>query len=183
MLAPSGGGLILYQAYGNLYAMTGDQSVSKYSTLSDNSPQQNTQPTINVQPTTELITPTITIHAEENNDNQAEDACFKPYEFINPLCTLVQKVPESSSRNVDTSNMHTFYQRNCFDYHWTKDHPLEQVHGNPSKLVQTRRQLSTNPEICMFALAVSTSEPTNIKEEMANHAWIKAMQEELHRFN
>ncbi|GKA74285.1 retrovirus-related pol polyprotein from transposon TNT 1-94 [Tanacetum coccineum] len=30
-----------------------------------------------------------------------------------------------------------------------KDHPLEQVHGNPSKLVQTRRQLATDLE--MFA--------------------------------
>ncbi|GJY17415.1 ribonuclease H-like domain-containing protein [Tanacetum coccineum] len=39
---------------------------------------------------------------------------------------------ESSSCNVDTSNMHTFYQRHHFDYHWTKDHPLEQVRGDPS---------------------------------------------------
>ncbi|GJZ94467.1 retrovirus-related pol polyprotein from transposon TNT 1-94 [Tanacetum coccineum] len=29
---------------------------------------------------------------------------------------------------------------------------LEQVRGNPSKPVQTRRQLATNPEMCMFAL-------------------------------
>ncbi|GKA06606.1 gag-pol polyprotein [Tanacetum coccineum] len=33
-----------------------------------------------------------------------------------------------------------------------KDHPLEQVHGNPSKPVQIRRQLATDPEICMCAL-------------------------------
>ncbi|GKC34688.1 uncharacterized mitochondrial protein-like protein [Tanacetum coccineum] len=64
----------------------------------------------------------------------------------------VQEVAESSSRNVNTSNMHTFYQRHRSDYHWTKDHPLEQVCGNPSKLVQTKIQLSTNPEMCMFAL-------------------------------
>ncbi|GJS64605.1 retrovirus-related pol polyprotein from transposon TNT 1-94 [Tanacetum coccineum] len=37
--------------------------------------------------------------------------------------------------------------------------------------------------MCMFALAVSTAEPTNIKEAMADHAWIKAMQEELHQFD
>ncbi|GKD15194.1 retrovirus-related pol polyprotein from transposon TNT 1-94 [Tanacetum coccineum] len=78
--------------------------------------------------------------------------------------------------------MHTFYQCYCSDYHWTKDHPLEQVYGNPSKLLQTRRQLSTDPEMCMFALAVSMAEPTNIKEAMAGHAWIEAMQEELHQF-
>ncbi|GJW58085.1 putative reverse transcriptase domain-containing protein [Tanacetum coccineum] len=37
-------------------------------------------------------------------------------------------------------------------YHWTKNHPLEQVHGNPSNPVQTRRQLATDPEMYMFAL-------------------------------
>ncbi|GJR74464.1 retrovirus-related pol polyprotein from transposon TNT 1-94 [Tanacetum coccineum] len=35
----------------------------------------------------------------------------------------------------------------------------------------------------MFALTVSTAEPTNIKEAMADHAWIEAMQEELHQFD
>ncbi|GKA37605.1 retrovirus-related pol polyprotein from transposon TNT 1-94 [Tanacetum coccineum] len=37
--------------------------------------------------------------------------------------------------------------------------------------------------MCMFPLTVSKVEPTNIKEAMANHAWIEAMQEELHQFN
>ncbi|GJQ98764.1 gag-pol polyprotein [Tanacetum coccineum] len=37
--------------------------------------------------------------------------------------------------------------------------------------------------MCMFALAVSIAEPTNIKEAMVDHAWIKAMQEELHQFD
>nr|GFA74555.1 hypothetical protein [Tanacetum cinerariifolium] len=34
----------------------------------------------------------------------------------------------------------------------TKDHPLEQVPGNPSRPVQTRRQLAIDLEMCMFAL-------------------------------
>ncbi|GJT36715.1 retrovirus-related pol polyprotein from transposon TNT 1-94 [Tanacetum coccineum] len=71
--------------------------------------------------------------------------------------------------------MHKFYQRHRSNYHWTKDHPLEQVCGNPSKPVQTRRQLATDPEMCMFVLTVSKDELTNIKEAMADHAWIEAM--------
>ncbi|GKC51021.1 retrovirus-related pol polyprotein from transposon TNT 1-94 [Tanacetum coccineum] len=35
----------------------------------------------------------------------------------------------------------------------------------------------------MFAFTVSTAEPKNIKEAMADHAWIEAMQEELHQFD
>ncbi|GJU01295.1 hypothetical protein Tco_1111633 [Tanacetum coccineum] len=40
--------------------------------------------------------------------------------------------------------------------------------------VQTRRQLATDPEMCMFALTVSIVEPKNIKEAMADSAWIEA---------
>ncbi|GJU73244.1 retrovirus-related pol polyprotein from transposon TNT 1-94 [Tanacetum coccineum] len=49
--------------------------------------------------------------------------------------------------------------------------------------VQTRRQLTTNPKMCMFALTVSTVEPKNIKEAMVDSAWIEAMQDELHQFD
>ncbi|GJZ08644.1 hypothetical protein Tco_0542927 [Tanacetum coccineum] len=130
----------------------------------------DTQPTLNVQPTLEPTIPPTNINAEENNNDQAEYAQFKAYECINPFCTPIQEVVESSSLNIDTSNIHTFYQRQHFDYHWTKDHPLEQVCRNPSKPVQTRRQLSTDPEMSMFVFTVSTAEPKNIKEAMADHA-------------
>nr|GFA13212.1 retrovirus-related Pol polyprotein from transposon TNT 1-94 [Tanacetum cinerariifolium] len=62
-------------------------------------------------------------------------------------------------------------------------HPLEQVIGNPSQSVRTRRQLESNAEMCMFALTVSRTEPKNIKEAMADSAWIESMQEELHQFD
>nr|GEX68424.1 hypothetical protein [Tanacetum cinerariifolium] len=90
---------------------------------------------------------------------------------------------ETSSHHVDSSKMHTFYQRHPSEHHWTKDHPLEQVIGNPSQLIRTRCQLETSGEMCMFALTVSLTEPKNIKEAMANSAWIESMQEELHQFD
>nr|GEV70729.1 hypothetical protein [Tanacetum cinerariifolium] len=120
---------LLFSPLFDEYFTAGNQSVSKSSALFDNSNQQNMQPIVNVQPTIDSITPTTTVHAKENNDNQAADARFEPYEFINLFCTPVQEVLESSLRNVDTSNMHTFYPRHQSDYHWTKDHPLEQEEG------------------------------------------------------
>nr|GEZ18061.1 retrovirus-related Pol polyprotein from transposon TNT 1-94 [Tanacetum cinerariifolium] len=59
----------------------------------------------------------------------------------------------------------------------------EQVIGNPSQLVRTRRQLESDGEMCMFTLTVSRTEPKNIKEAMANSAWIESMKEELHQFD
>ncbi|GJU72387.1 retrovirus-related pol polyprotein from transposon TNT 1-94 [Tanacetum coccineum] len=79
--------------------------------------------------------------------------------------------------------MHTFYQRHPSEHRWTKDHPLEQVIGNPSQSIKTRRQLETNGEMRMFALTVSQTEPKNIKEAMDDSAWIEAMKEELHQFD
>nr|GFB52175.1 ribonuclease H-like domain-containing protein [Tanacetum cinerariifolium] len=95
-------------------------------------------------------------HAE--NKEVADD------EFINIFSTPVQDQGDTSSRH-------------------TKDHPLEQVIGNPSQSVRTRRQLESDAEMCMFALTVSRTEPKNIKESMADSAWIESMQEELHQFD
>ncbi|GKC69187.1 retrovirus-related pol polyprotein from transposon TNT 1-94, partial [Tanacetum coccineum] len=64
-----------------------------------------------------------------------------------------------------------------------KDHPLEQVIGNSSQSIRTRRQLETDGEMCMFVLILSRTEPKNIKEAMADSTWIKAMQEELRQFD
>ncbi|GJW07208.1 retrovirus-related pol polyprotein from transposon TNT 1-94 [Tanacetum coccineum] len=129
---------LLFSLLYDEFFTVGNTSVSKSSSLSDNSVQQDTPPPVNVQPKIEPITPTTAVHAEENNNNLAEDARFEPYEFINPFCTPVQELAKSSSRNVDNPNMHTFYQLHQSEHRWTKDHPLEQVHQNPSKPVQTR---------------------------------------------
>ncbi|GKD53890.1 retrovirus-related pol polyprotein from transposon TNT 1-94 [Tanacetum coccineum] len=122
---------------------TGTSHVNKSSSPTDNSIQQDTLPSMNIHSTSESSTPT-NVHTEENNNDQAE--------FTNPFCTPVQEAAESSSRNIGNSNIHTFNQPQDSEYRWTKDHPLTQVYGNLSKPVQTRRQLATDPEMCMFAL-------------------------------
>ncbi|GJT55444.1 retrovirus-related pol polyprotein from transposon TNT 1-94 [Tanacetum coccineum] len=59
----------------------------------------------------------------------------------------------------------------------------EQGETSSRYVVLIRRQLETDGEMCMFALIVSQTEPKNIKEAMADYAWIEAMQEELHQFD
>ncbi|GJY67092.1 retrovirus-related pol polyprotein from transposon TNT 1-94 [Tanacetum coccineum] len=46
----------------------------------------------------------------------------------------------------------------------------------------TRQRLHTDSEVCMYALTVSTIEPNNIKESMADHSWIESMKDELNQF-
>nr|GEW35912.1 hypothetical protein [Tanacetum cinerariifolium] len=63
-------------------------------------------------------------------------------------------VPSEEELDLLFSPLYDEFFTTVSKYRWTKDHPLEQVHENPSKPVQTRRQLATNPEMYMFALTV-----------------------------
>nr|GEW65004.1 Gag-Pol polyprotein [Tanacetum cinerariifolium] len=167
--------------------------VSKSSAVSiANAPNQRQQLTtpLNTHTTpapTCQVPPHAPTFASTENMNQAkmveEYTQVENDEFINIFCTPVHNQEETSSRHVDSSNMHTFYQHHPSEHRWTKDHPLEQVIGNPSQSVRTRRQLESNGEMCMFALTVSQTEPKNIKETMADSAGIESMQEELYQFD
>ncbi|GKC53904.1 retrovirus-related pol polyprotein from transposon TNT 1-94 [Tanacetum coccineum] len=66
-------------------------SVNKTYSPTKNSKQQDIPPTTNNPSSTEPTTPTINVHAEENNDNQAEDTQVQQDEFINPFCTPNKK--------------------------------------------------------------------------------------------
>ncbi|GKB73943.1 putative ribonuclease H-like domain-containing protein [Tanacetum coccineum] len=128
--------------FGSLYDEffnAGTSSVNNSSSPNDNYKQQDTPPTMNNPSSTKPTTPTTNVHVKKNNDNQADVTQFQQDEFISPSCTPIREIAESSSRNIDNSNMHTFYQLHDSEYRWTKDHPLEQVRGNPSEPVQTRR--------------------------------------------
>ncbi|GJY96769.1 hypothetical protein Tco_0513679 [Tanacetum coccineum] len=89
---------------------------------------------------------------------------------------------ESSSTFQDPSNMHEFHQKHRSSDKWTKNHPIEQVIGDPSKPVMTRNLLQTDLEVCMYALTVSTIKSKNIKEAMLDASWIESMQDELNQF-
>nr|GFA33315.1 hypothetical protein [Tanacetum cinerariifolium] len=108
--------------------------VSKSSAVSAaDAPNQRQQPTtplnnpITLAPT--CLTPPITTSViSSENINQAEPHAENDEvaddEFINIFSTPVQDKGETSSGHVDSSNMHTFYQRYLSEQHWTKDHPL-----------------------------------------------------------
>ncbi|GJV91816.1 integrase, catalytic region, zinc finger, CCHC-type containing protein [Tanacetum coccineum] len=79
---------------------------------------------------------------------------------------------ESSTTTLDPSNMHEFHQVQPSTHIWTKEHPLEQVIGDPSKPVMTQNRLQSDFKLCMYALTISTLEPKNIKESMSDQSWI-----------
>nr|GEV16832.1 hypothetical protein [Tanacetum cinerariifolium] len=90
---------LLFDHLYDKFFTAGTLSVNKSSSPTNNSNQQDTQPTTNIQPTSVPSTPTY-VHAKENNENQSEEEHLQDDEFTNPFFTPVQEVAESSSHNI-----------------------------------------------------------------------------------
>ncbi|GJR84662.1 hypothetical protein Tco_0155447 [Tanacetum coccineum] len=116
-------------------------------------------------------------HTEDNNNDQAPNASFQEDEFINPFCTRVQEIGESSSRNIDNTDVHSF-QPQSHDYRWDQRDPLKQV---PWKSLpcqfKTRRLLYHRSKCGMFMLTVSIVETKDIKEAMDSGFELKHFQD------
>nr|GFA47995.1 putative ribonuclease H-like domain-containing protein [Tanacetum cinerariifolium] len=76
--------------------------------------------------------------------NQRQQQNTTPLNNLSTPDPTLQDRMETSTRHADSSNMHTFYQHHPSEHRWTKDHPLEQVIGNLSQSVRTRRQLESD---------------------------------------
>nr|GFB45137.1 integrase, catalytic region, zinc finger, CCHC-type, peptidase aspartic, catalytic [Tanacetum cinerariifolium] len=89
--------------------------------------------------TTRTVPPT---QEHQDVDELNPNAIVDVNTFVNPFSNSSTSAAASSSQqNVDPSNMHMFYQPYPYEFQWTKDHPPEQVIGEPSRPVLTRNQL------------------------------------------
>ncbi|GJZ79693.1 retrovirus-related pol polyprotein from transposon TNT 1-94 [Tanacetum coccineum] len=91
-------------------------------------------------------------------------------------------IPEPSSEESSSQNVHSINQPPEHIYKWTKDHPIDNVIGNPSRSVSTRHQLQDEAMFCYFDAFLSFVEPKTYKEALEESCWIEAMQVKLHEF-
>ncbi|GJW20589.1 retrovirus-related pol polyprotein from transposon TNT 1-94 [Tanacetum coccineum] len=119
---------------------------------------------------------------EADEFNQEDSANFNGNAQYVPYNPPSHEEIKLSTTALEPSDVQNFHQVQSLTHIWTKDHPLDQVISDPSKLVMTRQRLHTDSEVCMYALTFSTIKPKNIKEAMADHSWIESMQDELNQF-
>ncbi|KAJ9560995.1 hypothetical protein OSB04_006155 [Centaurea solstitialis] len=124
-----------------------------------------TPPLINATPITQITPP------EPNQPTNSED--FSQTTVSEPSPTNL--LPDPSSNEASTSGQ--VYQPPAL--RWTKDHPIDQVLGNPSSGVKTRRQAGN---VCLYVNFISENEPKEIDDALRDPAWVSAMQEELAEF-
>ncbi|GJR06268.1 retrovirus-related pol polyprotein from transposon TNT 1-94 [Tanacetum coccineum] len=103
---------------------------------------------------------TPTFHDDPLNESPQEDSTY-----------------QGSSSNV--RQLHTLLEHLG---RWTKDHPIANVIGDPSRSISTRKQLKTDAMWCYFDVFLTSIEPKNFKQAMTEPSWIDAMQEEIHEF-
>ncbi|GJX71279.1 retrovirus-related pol polyprotein from transposon TNT 1-94 [Tanacetum coccineum] len=84
---------------------------------------------------------------------------------------------QGSSSNV--RQIHTLFENLG---KWTKNNPIENMIGDPSRFVSIRKQLQTNAMWCYFDAFLAFVESKNSKQAMTEPSWIDAMQEEIHEF-
>ncbi|GKF11998.1 retrovirus-related pol polyprotein from transposon TNT 1-94, partial [Tanacetum coccineum] len=89
---------------------------------------------------------------------------------------------EPSSQVVIPDNVHSVIQPPEHISKWTKDHPIDNVIGNPSRPVSTRHQLQNEAMFCYFDVFLSSVKPKSYKEALTESCWIQAMQKELNEF-
>nr|GEU83681.1 retrovirus-related Pol polyprotein from transposon TNT 1-94 [Tanacetum cinerariifolium] len=66
---------------------------------------------------------------------------------------------------------------------WSKDYPIDNVIGNPSRPVYTRKQLTTDAFWCLYNSVLFKVEPKNFKSIITKDCWFQAMQDKIHEFD
>nr|GEW99016.1 uncharacterized mitochondrial protein AtMg00810-like [Tanacetum cinerariifolium] len=104
----------------------------------------------------------------------------------NPFVNVFAPEPHSeASSSEDISSTESTYVSQTLHHlnKWSKDHPLDNVIGNPSRLVSTRKQLATDALWCLYSSVLSKVKPKNFKSAITKDCWFQAMQDEIHEFD
>nr|GEY15366.1 reverse transcriptase domain-containing protein [Tanacetum cinerariifolium] len=104
----------------------------------------------------------------------------------NPFINVFALEPSSdASSSGDVSSAESTYVSQI-PYHlgkWSKDHPLDNVIGNPSRPVSTRKKLATDALWCLYNSVLSKVKPKNFKSAITKYCCFQAMQDEIHEFD
>ncbi|KAI3692747.1 hypothetical protein L6452_32569 [Arctium lappa] len=132
-------------------------------------PNESSTP-IHQDVTIQIPTPTVQVVPAESSEPTTST------ETINPP----EQTEEGTSGFLDDTTDIQSSNPLPHEQKWTKEHPISQIIGDPSKTVQTR---SASMNLCMHDSFLSKFEPTRVSEALADPEWVISMQEELNQFD
>ncbi|GJU57333.1 retrovirus-related pol polyprotein from transposon TNT 1-94, partial [Tanacetum coccineum] len=92
-----------------------------------------------------------------------EESPKTPHFHNDPLHESLHKDSTSQGSSSNVRPIHTPFESLG---RWTKDHPLANVIGDPSRSVSTKKQLQTDAMWCYFDAFLTAVEPKNFKQAM-----------------
>ncbi|GJY16892.1 MAK10-like protein [Tanacetum coccineum] len=118
-------------------------------------------------------------------DQDAPSTSHSPSSSVvqRPISHQEPSSEESSSGDVSSAESTQVIQPHDHLRKCSKDHLMDNVIGNPSRLVSTRKQLATDALWCLYNSVLSKFEPKNVKTAMDEACWFKAIQEEIYEFD
>ncbi|GJW17035.1 putative ribonuclease H-like domain-containing protein, partial [Tanacetum coccineum] len=141
-------------------------------------------------PSTSALSSTSDMHHPVRHQGIAEEPTHEDspinHDVLHPPLNPVTREPssaQSSSGNVNSAEPNQVNQPPDHLRRWTKDHPLDNIVGNPSHPVSTRKQLASDALWCCFHTELSKVEPKNFKMAVIEDCWFQAMQDEIHEFD
>ncbi|GKD94046.1 copia protein [Tanacetum coccineum] len=161
-------------------AVIAPEPVVSTNTPSSTTIDQDAPSTSNSQTNQETPYPVLPLGVEEaDHDIEVIHMDNNPYVDF-PILKL--SFEESSSQVVILNNLHSVNQPPEHINKWSKDHPVDNLIGDPSRAVFTRHQLQDAALFCYFDAFLSSVEPKSYKEALTKSCWVEAMQEELNEF-
>ncbi|GJT10602.1 putative ribonuclease H-like domain-containing protein [Tanacetum coccineum] len=141
-------------------------------------------------PSTSASSSTSDIHHPVQHQELAEEPTHEDtpinHDVLHPSHNLDTGDPgsaQSSSGNVNSAEPNQVNYPPDHLRRWTKDHPLDNIVGNPSRPVSTRKQLASDALWCCFHTELSKVKPKNFKMAVIEDCWFQAMQDEIHEFD
>ncbi|GJZ86701.1 putative ribonuclease H-like domain-containing protein, partial [Tanacetum coccineum] len=142
-------------------------------------------PTIDVSLVQEAAAPRAKVLADSlvstsiDHDAPSTKSPKTPTFHDDPLNESPNEDSTSHGSSSNVRQLHTLFKHIG---RWTKDHPIANMIGDPSRFISTRKQLETDAMWYYFDAFLTSIEPNNFKQAMTELSWIKAMQEEIHEF-
>ncbi|GJV76368.1 retrovirus-related pol polyprotein from transposon TNT 1-94 [Tanacetum coccineum] len=104
-----------------------------------------------------------------------EDNPFSPVDN-DPFVNVFAPEPSSkasSSRDLSSAKSTHVTQPHHHLEKWSKDHPLDNIIGNPSRSISTRKQLATDALWCLYNSVLSKVKPKNFKSAVTEDYSLK----------
>nr|GEU42385.1 retrovirus-related Pol polyprotein from transposon TNT 1-94 [Tanacetum cinerariifolium] len=151
---------------------------SRYTTFAQDAPSTSFSPPLSDKQSAVLhqgvaAGPTI-------EDTQITQAT--PYPSVHPLAGEPSSA-QSSSGDVSVAEPNLVNQPPDHLRKWSKDHPLDNIVGNPSRLVSTKKLLASDALWYCYHIVLSKVEPKNFKTTITENCWFEAIQDEIHEFD